>query len=213
MENTLALASLIAGILSLACLLVLHFVSPEFKASWRMVSEYAFGKHKWLLTAFFFLWGLSSILLAISLWGIVSSNWAKIGVVLLFISGIGAIMGGLFDAKHKLHGLSAVLGVPFLPIAALLISYRLPSTGYWSEYRSSVLLSAHSTWISIVLMVVTMIIMMSGFKKAGMPMGPDATPPESVPPGVIAVAGYANRILVFTYILWLLLIAKILLGL
>lgn len=40
-------------------------------------------------------------------------------------------------------------------------------------------------------------------------MGPDIEPPDSVPAGVIAVSGYANRILVFCYILWLLVIAKI----
>lgn len=212
MENLIALASLVCGILSLVCLLLLHFTSPEFKPSWRMVSEYALGNYKWLLTAFFLLWSLSTILLAMVLWSRVSSSWAMIGVVLLFITGIGAFMGGLFDVKHKLHGLASTLGVPFLPIAALLISYHLAAKGNFTDQQSAFLLSAHSTWISVLLMVIAMIAMMSGFKKAGIPMGPNAKPVEAVPDGVIALAGYANRILIFSYILWTLLIANLFLS-
>jgi len=47
------------------------------------------------------------------LWNIVSTGWAKFGVLLVFITGIGAIMGGVFDVQHKLHGLSFGIGVPF----------------------------------------------------------------------------------------------------
>jgi hypothetical protein len=60
----MAKLSLASGALSLLFLLALHFVSPEFQPSWRMVGEYALGKHKGFLTAFFLLWGLSSILLS-----------------------------------------------------------------------------------------------------------------------------------------------------
>ncbi len=36
METT-ALLSLLCGVLSLLCLLILHLISPEFKPSWRMI--------------------------------------------------------------------------------------------------------------------------------------------------------------------------------
>ncbi|WP_192348750.1 DUF998 domain-containing protein [Algoriphagus sp. Y33] len=71
--------------LSLLSLIVLHFVSPNFKPSWRMISEYALGNHKWLIILFFICWGLAFMLLTIPLWTEVSSIWAKIGVVLVFI--------------------------------------------------------------------------------------------------------------------------------
>ncbi|MDZ4810892.1 MAG: DUF998 domain-containing protein [Bacteroidota bacterium] len=86
--NSLATLTIASGALSLLCLVVLHFVSPEFKASFRMVSEYALGKNKWLLTIFFFAWGASSIMLSILLWEIVSTQTANLGVILLFLSGI-----------------------------------------------------------------------------------------------------------------------------
>ncbi len=47
--DTVALFTITTGILSLLCLQILHVVSPEFKPGWRMISEYALGKHKWLI--------------------------------------------------------------------------------------------------------------------------------------------------------------------
>jgi hypothetical protein len=116
-------------------------------------------------------------------------------------------MGGLFDVKHKHHGLAALLGVPTLPIAALLIGYNLIQNSPLEIQPSQILISSHSTWISFVIMGITMAIMMSGFKNSGIPMGPNAEPPKAVPSGVIALAGYANRLLVVCYVAWLIVIA------
>jgi hypothetical protein len=80
----------------------------------------------------------------------------------------------------------------------------------WNENNTLLMASAHSTWISLVLMGIAMGVMMSGFKKSGIPMGPDAAPPENVPIGVIALAGYANRFLVICYIGWMITIALLL---
>ena len=203
----LAVLSIISGCLSLLCLLALHFVSPEFQPSWRMISEYALGKNKRLLTAFFFLWGTCTILSAMLLWNIVGTMWARAGVVLLLISGIGAIMGGLFDVKHPRHSLAFLLGVPTLPLAALLIGYHLLSLEAWSSYRGGLLISAHAPWIALVFMAGSMALLFSGFKKAGYPMGPDAEVPEKLPDGVIPLAGYANRLLVLCYLILPILVA------
>jgi hypothetical protein len=206
--SVLALLTISCAALSLLCLLMLHFVSPEFKPSWRMISEYAMGKHKGLLTCFFVFWGLSSIFLSLLLWSRVTTVWGKVGVMLLFVSAIGEIMGGLFDVKHKHHGLAALLGVPTLPIAAMLIGYSIVQTADWQSQSSSILISSHANWISFVLMGITMAIMMTGFKNSGIQMGPNMEPPKSVPPGVIAIAGYANRLLVVCYVGWLIIIAN-----
>ena len=210
MDQTI-LAQLIlgSGVLSLVFLLVLHFASPEFQPSWRMVSEYAMGKYKGLLTAFFVLWGTSALLLALLLAPLVSGLWAWLGVVLLCISGIGAIMGGLFDINHPWHGLSFALGVPTLPIAALLLSYHLVQNAAWQPHSTAILGSAHSVWLSLILMGVAMATMFSGFKKAGVSWEKDAPPPDKVPDGVVALGGYANRLLVVCYIGWLILMAKV----
>jgi len=200
---------ILCSVLSLLCLLTLHFVSPEFKPSWRMISEYAFGKYKWLITAFFYLWGIASIILSTLLWSEVSSTWGKIGVILVLISGIGAFMGGLFDLKHKNHGLSFMLGTPTLPIGALIICYHLISMDKWQNYETPILYSTHSLWISFILMALSMVVLMSGYKKTGLPMGPGVEPPKALPKGVIGVNGYFNRLLVLCYILWLVVMANV----
>jgi len=203
MINAASLTTIFA-ILALVCLLALHFASPEFQPSWRMISEYALGKHKWLITLFFVFWGLSSFSLAAYLWPRVGGTWVTVGVVLLVISGIGEIMGGLFDLKHKLHGAAFLLGVPALPVAALLIGYYLTK----ETPHTLTLAIAHSTWISMILMGVSLAILMTGFKNAGYTMDQNMTPPEKLPDGVIGVVGYANRLLILCYVGWLLLIAN-----
>lgn len=200
--SIIAMLSIAGGLLSLMCLVVLHFVSPEYHPGWRMVSEYALGKHKWLLTLFFISWGICSILLAFLLGNVVAGAWPTVGVVLVFISGAGALMGGLFDVKHKLHGFSAMLGIPTLPVGALIISHHLIKIERWQVHQPVLLLSAHAVWISLVLMAVSMMLLFSGFKKAGMPMGPNVEPPKTLPAGVIGINGYANRLLIICYIAW-----------
>ena len=207
--NLIAILSIVSAAVSLLALLILHFTNPEYKPSWRMVSEYAYGTNKWLITLFFFGWGLSTLLLGLLLLNSVSGTWALIGVMLVFISGIGAIMGGLFDVKHKLHGLSFMLGVPTFIIGTLLIGYHLSHTPVWQLHASKILLFSHAVWISCVLMGVSMGLMFSGFKKAGISWEKDAEPPTEVPEGVIAVGGYANRLLILCYVGWNVLMAFI----
>lgn len=143
------------------------------------------------------------------LWTLVSSGWAKFAVVLLFLTGIGAIMGGLFDVKHKLHGLAFAIGVPFMPIGALIISYHLIDKTEWQPHSSTLLLSAHSIWISLVLMAVLMMYFFSSLKKAGIAFGPDVPPLTVLPKGVIGIHGWANRLLVLCYLLYPILVASI----
>lgn len=210
--SIIAQLAMASGALSLVSLLALHFVSPEYQPSWRMVSEYALGKHKWLITAFFYLWGISSVFLSLLLWQVVTTWWGQLGVALLFLSAVGEIMGGLFDVKHKWHGMAFGLGVPSLPIAALLIGYNLIGHDNWRTYGNTILISSHATWLSLVTMALAMGVMFTGFKKAGIVMDQHTAPPEKVPEGVIALGGYANRILVLCYVGWLILIANVYLS-
>ena len=204
--------TIVFGIISIICLLILHFLSSEFKPHFRMVSEYALGKHKWILTAFFIWWGLCSISSGLMLWNVVTSGWAKFGVVLLFVTGAGAIMGGLFDVQHKLHGLAFGIGIPFLPIGALLITYHLLKKAEWQNYSTSLLLSSHSIWISLLFMAVSMFLLFSSLKSTGIAFGPGSPPLSDLPKGVIGINGWANRLLVLCYILYPVLTARILLS-
>lgn len=205
--NLLSILILSMSAISLLSLLLLHFTSPEFKPSWRMISEYANGKFKILITLFFIFWGLATILTALLLIQNISGIIPIIGISLVVISGIGALMGGLFDIKHKLHGMAFGLGVPTLPIGALMVH---SSVQQLSGNNSDLLFySTHSIWISVFLMAISMILLMTGYKKSGLPMGPDMKPPEKLPEGVIGINGYFNRLLVVCYIGWVMIIAFI----
>jgi hypothetical protein len=169
-----------------------------------MVSEYALGNYKWMVSVFFIFWGLSSIIVSIHLWRIVSTKASKAGVIFLFISGIGASLAAFFDVSQPAaHGIAGLLGIPTVPIATLLITYHLSKRAEFSAFAKPVKLLTHCTWISLLLMVIAMVVMMAGFQKAGIEMGPDSPPPAAVPDGVIALAGYVNRLLIIVDILWL----------
>ena len=210
--SLIATVVITSGVLSLLSLLVLHFVSPEFKPGWRMVSEYALGKHKWLLTLFFIFWSINTITAAYLYFNNVSTKWAAFGSILIFMSGIGALMGGLFDIKHKLHGLSFVLGVPTFPIGALLIAYHLIDQNKWLAHKNELLVSAHSVWVSLVFMGFSMGLFFSGLKKAGVPFGPNQEPLTEIPKSVIAINGYANRLLILVYVMFNIIIAMLFLN-
>ncbi|MBA4056205.1 MAG: hypothetical protein C0490_15930 [Marivirga sp.] len=199
--------SITAAAISIVALLSLHILSPEFGPSWRMVSEYANGRFEWVLFIFFTFWGISSWCVTCVLWSYVSTIASKAGVFLLFVSGLGEILAAFFNVNHPQHGTTGTLGIPTFVMASLLISYHLKNKPEWNESKRTLLWSAHASWISLVLVVITMIVMISGFKNAGIAIGPDQKPPSSVPDGVVAVVGYANRILIAAYIYWLVFVA------
>src|ERR1700752_2371067 len=148
-----------AAVIMLALLGALHILSPEYAPSWRMVSEYARGQYGWVLSLMFASWAVSAWTLAYAIWLEVKTTGGKIGLVLLVIAGIGEAMGGLFDINHPLHGLAAMIGIPTFPIAAMLISVSLSRTQRWSGARKALLWTANLTWISVLLMAGTFIIM------------------------------------------------------
>ncbi|MCE3295052.1 MAG: hypothetical protein K0R65_766 [Crocinitomicaceae bacterium] len=209
--SVFANSTIVFGLISLIAILILHFVSTEFKPSFRMVSEYALGNYKWLLTIFFFFWGLCAISSGLMLWNEVTTAWAKFGVILFFITGIGAIMGGLFDVQHKLHGLSFGIGVPFMPIGALIVTYNLLKKAEWQSNSVIMLISSHAIWISLIVMAISMFLLFSSLKSAGVAYGPDSPPMTELPQGVIGISGWANRLLVLCYILYPVITAKLLL--
>jgi hypothetical protein len=178
----------------------LHILSPEFDPSWRMVSEYALGRYSWVLSLMFVAWAFSSWALAYSIRSQVKTRGGKIGLIFLVLAGVGEAMASVFDVKHSLHGVAALIGIPSLPIAAMLISLSLRRNQKWLGEKKGLLITANMTWISYALMTIAAIVMFTGFSQAGFNAGPTAV--QTLPPGVIALAGYANRLLIFAYCLW-----------
>jgi hypothetical protein len=165
----------------------LHVLSPEFDPSFRVVSEYANGRHGSVLSLMFVAWALSSWALAIAIWSQVNGIAGKIGLVFLIAAGVGEAMASVCDINHPLHNLAGMIGVLSLPVAAMLISVRLGRTQAWLGAKKTLLWTANFTWVILVLMFAALIIMIRGYTLAG---------------NRIIVVGWANRLLVVLYCVW-----------
>jgi hypothetical protein len=201
----LAFAGAAATVLLLASL---HAVSPEFDPAWRMVSEYANGRYGWVLSLMFAAWGLSSLALVFAIGSEARTKRFKAGLVFLTLAGVGAAMPSLpmFDINHDtLHNLAGALGILGLPIAAMLISISLGRTEPWSAAKRTLLYTANLTWVSVVLLATTFVLLVATFSQV--PGGPPAQAPKVLPPGVIGLVGWANRFLVLVYCVWVAVVA------
>lgn len=188
-----------ATAVSAAALLLLHGLSSEFAPSWRMVSEYANGRFPWLLTVVFAGWAISSFALAAALWPLSASALGTIGLLFLLLAGIGQTMGGLFDINHRLHGPAAMLGIPSLSVAAVLVTIALSRH---PGIAAPPTWSAHLPWISFVVMLAAFALFFSSLKAAGVDMSNQSRPLAELPAGVSGYVGWANRLLFATSYLW-----------
>jgi hypothetical protein len=185
--------------LSCLALLMLHLASPEFAPSWRMVSEYANGQHQWLLTMVFVAWALSSFALVGALGPLRATTLGKIGLIFLVLGGIGQTMGALFDINHKLHGPAAMIGIPSLCVAAVLITLALARR---SDISAPPLWVAHLPWMTFALMIGTLMLFFSALKAAGVDVSGQSGPLKELPAGVSGYVGWANRALFAATYLW-----------
>ncbi|HET9913649.1 MAG TPA: DUF998 domain-containing protein [Anaerolineales bacterium] len=199
--------SITASAAVLVLLASLHVLSPEFDPSWRMVSEYANGNYGWVLSLMFIAWGVSSWALAFAIWPQVRMTAGKIGLIFLIAAGVGEAMAAIFDINQPLHNLASIIGIPSLPIAAMLISASLVRTEEWSSARKMVLWTANLTWISVLLMAAAFAIFISTFIQSGGNMTSGAAP-AVLPSGVIALVGWANRFLIVVYCVWIITVTR-----
>jgi hypothetical membrane protein len=197
-----------AGATATALLLAsLHLLSPEFDPRWRMVSEYANGHYGWVLSLMFACWAVSSWSLALAIRSQVETRAGRIGLVLLVVAGLGEAGASVFDLNNPLHDPAGALGIPCLPVAAMLISVSLGRTQPWSNARRVLLLTANLTWVSLVLLVVTFIVMIATYIHAGGDVTTASSKLPALPSGVIALVGLTNRLLVLVYCLWVAVVA------
>jgi len=188
----------------LVLLTLLHFIKPELDPSYRFVSEYAVGRHGWVMVVAFLTLAVSCAATFVAIRSQITTRSGKVGVVLLVVAAVALAMGGIFpmdpitiapeDATlhGKLHGLAAMIGIPALPVAAVLISRNLRRLPAWAAGHGVLRWTAHVSWISLVLMDV---VLFSTLPADGT-FGPD------VP------IGWPNRLVVLAYALWLVAVAR-----
>ena len=179
------------AVASVVFLAALHLLSPEFNPSWRMVSEYALGNYSLVLLLMFLSWAFSCVALFFAIKSQIKTIGGRIGLGFLLLAAVGMAMGGVFDVNHDLHGLAAMIGIPALPIAAVLISVGLRRNSSWNSAQRLLIATAILTWLSLVAMNIAIF---TGFSQTG-----------EINPG--AWLGWANRFLIIAYDLWLMAVA------
>jgi hypothetical protein len=194
-----ARVSIASSVVFVVLLVVLHFMKPEFHPSWRFISEYAIGDYGWVMMLAFISMAISCAALFVATRSQIPTLLGRIGMALLLLVSVALVAAGLFamdpitatpdqlTTHGKIHGLASMIGVPGLPIAAVLISWSLSRNQAWSWQHKGLLWTSLLTLICLVAMfayIGTTLPKVGGF-------GPDVS------------VGWFNRLLVLSYVVWL----------
>lgn len=205
LSRAAARVSLAAAITFLVLVASLHVVKPEFAPSWRFLSEYAIGRHGWIMVLAFQVWAVSCAAAVVAVRPCVRTIGGRIGLAALLAVAFALAAAGVFvmdpvtarqedlTAHGNIHALASMVGIPGLPIAAVLISRSLARTRAWTAARRSLLGAAHATWISLAVMAAALPFLLS---RNGGAFGPE------VP------AGWLNRLVVAAYCAWLITVSR-----
>ena len=200
--------AIVLTVITILLLAALHVLSPEFSPSWRVISEYALGRYGWVLSLMFIAMGTSSWALAVAIWPEVRTNAGKAGLWLLLVAGMGGTMASYFDIRHEIgHGIAGLLGVIGFPIAAMLLSNSLSHVKDWQGAKRTLGLLANLSWIAVLLLVGTLVIMTMQFSRVYGGHLPQHAP-ESLPSGVLGLDGWADRLIVLSNCAWVFAVAS-----
>ena len=192
----LALAALAGFLIVLAAL---HVVKPELAPSWRMVSEYAIGRHGWLMALAFLTLALGCVGLVVAIRADVRTIGGRIGLAFLLAMAAGQIIAAIFttdpitasrDAlttRGSLHGVGTLLGIPSIPLAATLISLSLARERAWSGARRPLLWTVGLVWAGLLAFALSMAVLLL---RSGGQFGPDVT------------IGWLNRLFLVAQCVW-----------
>lgn len=199
--RTAAAVSLGAAVLSLVDLIALHVVRPDLAPGGHVLSEYAIG-YEPLGIASFALQAIACLGLAVALLKPATTPGVRIGTALIALAGIGLGLAAIFPMdplttpagqetfSGTMHGVSALIGIPSIIAATLVLSYALRRRPAWQASGGRLVALAHLTWLGLAIMVACMALMLgAGVAAAG------------------EVVGWGNRLLVVAYSLWVALAA------
>jgi hypothetical protein len=184
--------------LFLVLLAVLFVLKPEIDPAWRFISEYAIGRHGWLMSIAFLSMAACCVATVIALWSQLGVG-GRIGAGLLLIGALGLTLAGLFttdpittpmDAQStssQLHGMGAILG-DGIPLGGTIITLSLLRNKAWRAARGWLIGILALVWIIYAWFMMSM--------PADGNFGPD------VP------IGWPSRMLLVSYCLWFIVIAS-----
>lgn len=200
----IAKASLILASCFIFILGLLHIIKPEINPSWRFISEYAIGRHGWLMSLAFLILSASYISLFYPLKKILSKKIiSRIGLGLMLISAIGLFVAGIFatdpiiateseqSIEGKLHSLGGTMGIA-MPFASLFICISLFRDRNLPFKKRPVLWTTMLALLGFVVASTSLALMLM---QSGGKFGPEV------------LVGWPNRFEIITYCIWLIVVA------
>lgn len=204
---TAARLSIAAVIAYQVLLFALIFLRPDLDPSWHTISEWAIGRHGWIMVLAFLTSALSYGALLVAIRSQARGTWGKVGLSILLICTIGTVGVGLFvtdpmpitpqkglTTGGAIHAVSGTAALMLLPVAALLINLSLALKNQaWAAARRALLWTAGLPLLAFAGSVLHL-------AMAVMPLGDDAYGP-GVP------LGWPPRLLLLSYMVWLITLA------
>ncbi len=160
----------------------LHLLRRDLNPATHYISEYAVGRFGWLMSTALVVLGVGTIALAVVMHAMMNTTWlARIGTVVLFVSGLSTILTGLFRTDvagqpstiaGAIHGRAAFIAILCEAISVLIFTGAFFHDRRWHSFR-------------LVSLVFSVVVVISG---ALLP---------------VVQRGTGERLLVYTLVLWL----------
>jgi hypothetical protein len=202
-SRTAARLSFAAAATFVVLLAALHFIKPGLDPSWHFISEYAIGRHGWIMVLAFLALALGYVALFVAIRSQTRNIVGKIGLALLLVSALGLAIAAIFttdpitvskDAattEGGLHNLGGALGIA-MPFAAALVGWRLTRNPAWSSAKRPLLWATGLALVAFLVSFVSVGVMVS---QSGGKFGPDV------------LVGWPNRFEIVAYSAWLMVVA------
>jgi hypothetical protein len=187
--------------LAIIAFVALHVLKPDIHPGRAMISQYALGRHGWLMALFFVALAVASAVLSTALLPRLQSVLGRIGLAFMLAAATGLAMAARFPMDQvstppakmsfsgKMHGAAFMIGVPSQILAVLLLSLAVGG-----PHASVALLALTGViWLSIGAVIAIMWVV-----GPGKPPNPDG--PERF-------LGWPNRLFMVAYAAWLMVAA------
>jgi hypothetical protein len=181
--------------------IALHFLKPGLDPSWRLISEYELPPAGWIMALAFLCLAGGCLTLVIATRPSTPTIAGHVGQTLLVIVSLGLAVAAIFTTdpittptatlSGNVHNAAAYLVILGFPIAAYLISRALKRQPAWASARRRLTWLTLLTWGGLIAFVGSALIMADD----GM-LGPNV------------LVGWPNRVMMITYTLWVLAVAR-----
>lgn len=197
-SGALALLSSITFVVLVA---LLHLIRTDLAPRGHVLSEYALGPTGWIMTLAFLALAASFVALLIALKPYLSGWRGVVGIVALAVAAVGATLGGAFpmdpvgtpmdqaSTSAQLHNLGFMLGGPGTLLAITFINWVLLRSPSWQGSRATLAATAAFAWLAMIVFFVAVSMLM------GNPQGGDM------------FIGVWNRLLVVSWVVWVVVLA------